>query len=573
MFAYVNISFAHNDSKPQYTATKNLSKEISISPESYVKSKFTIELFNGRKIQLIRKNIIFHEKQNYITWVGFVKNVTPSEVFLTFKNNKVFGNILVGEQRYSITTKGNKQILTKLLVGESPKHAPSIIPEFKPSLFQRDITPNFNGTVIDVMVMYTPNVETRWGVEGIEAKIINAVDMANQAYINSGIDMRINLVHTQRFEYTETGNMATTFNDFQGISFWDPTPKPQHLLRDQYGADQMVLISGESTYCGLGTIMSTADVNFAPYAYAVVHDDSVYSCLSNNTLAHELGHNQGNAHNVEDAGHQGAYPYSYGYRTCVSGGFRTIMSYNCGTPKIAYFSNPNILYNGEPIGAELANNALSMTNTKDIVASFKPSVVTSLPKAPINLTYSATVAGEVTLSWDDKSEFETGFRIERSVESINCLEFTPETCPFTEIATVGSDVDTFTDTGLLSAMQYYYRVRAFNSAGNSVYSNPVLATTIYVPEDLNPPVVTVSTPTANQIVGNSFTISGTATDDVGVVKMRILVDGVVVKTTYTGSISKVYDSTNLTIGNHNVVVKAWDAANNVKQKTVVVVKQ
>ncbi len=92
--------------------------------------------------------------------------------------------------------------------------------------------------------------------------------------------------------------------------------------------------------------MSNTDTvsSMAPYAFTVVHDDSTYACLSNQSLAHELGHNQGDNHNREDSvGYVGAYDYSYGYRLCQTGGFRTVMSYSCtGGTRVSYFSNPNV---------------------------------------------------------------------------------------------------------------------------------------------------------------------------------------------------------------------------------------
>lgn len=47
------------------------------------------------------------------------------------------------------------------------------------------------GQVIDVLVAYTPKARTNaGGVSGIETKIMNAVTRANQAYLNSKVDMR-----------------------------------------------------------------------------------------------------------------------------------------------------------------------------------------------------------------------------------------------------------------------------------------------------------------------------------------------------------------------------------------------
>ena len=70
-------------------------------------------------------------------------------------------------------------------------------------------------------------------------------------------------------------------------------------------------------------------------------------------------------------------------------------------------------------------------------------------------------AAELTLSWNDNSNNEDGFRIERSLDGSS----------FTEIATVGANVATYEDTTIAEGQNYTYRVRAFNEFGDSGYSN------------------------------------------------------------------------------------------------------
>ena len=87
---------------------------------------------------------------------------------------------------------------------------------------------------------------------------------------------------------------------------------------------------------------------------------------------------------------------------------------------------------------------------------------TQPPAAPTAL--SATIAKtKVTLTWTDNAGTESGFKIERSSDGQT----------FTQIATVGANVTSYTNTGLKKRRTYYYRVRAYNAAGNSGYSNTV----------------------------------------------------------------------------------------------------
>jgi hypothetical protein len=90
------------------------------------------------------------------------------------------------------------------------------------------------------------------------------------------------------------------------------------------------------------------------------------------------------------------------------------------------------------------------------------------PPAPTDLTATAASGNKIALAWRDQATTETGFRIERC-NGAGCTNFA-------QIAEVGANVTKFVNTGLASKATYVYRVRAFNSAGNSAYSNTATAT-------------------------------------------------------------------------------------------------
>src|SRR4029450_3673278 len=87
------------------------------------------------------------------------------------------------------------------------------------------------------------------------------------------------------------------------------------------------------------------------------------------------------------------------------------------------------------------------------------------PAAPSNLTATAISGTQINLAWQDNSNNENGFKIERC-QGNSCTNFA-------EIAQVGANVTVFSDTGLTPDTQYGYRVRAFNALGDSPYSNIV----------------------------------------------------------------------------------------------------
>ncbi|MGH7672149.1 MAG: fibronectin type III domain-containing protein, partial [Gemmatimonadales bacterium] len=117
----------------------------------------------------------------------------------------------------------------------------------------------------------------------------------------------------------------------------------------------------------------------------------------------------------------------------------------------------------------------------------------SLPGAPSNLVASAVSSSQINLSWTDNATNESGFKIEQCV-GMNCTSFT-------EIAIVGAGVTSFPNTGLGAATRYGYRVRAYNAAGTSAYSNAVSVGTLWPPPVLQAP----------SISGTSITLTWTFT--------------------------------------------------------------
>lgn len=90
------------------------------------------------------------------------------------------------------------------------------------------------------------------------------------------------------------------------------------------------------------------------------------------------------------------------------------------------------------------------------------------PVAPSALAATAISSSQIDLAWTDNSTNESSFLIESSQDNVN----------FSQIAALGSDVTSYSDTGLSAGTTYYYRVRASNVGGNSPYSSVASATTI-----------------------------------------------------------------------------------------------
>ncbi len=153
---------------------------------------------------------------------------------------------------------------------------------------------------------------------------------------------------------------------------------------------------------------------------------------------------------------------SFGTRAPTSGG----TSLGSGSSNVAYSSGISGLSEGTTyyVCAISSNNG---GNGYGSVGSF-----TTIVAAPSSLSTSVVSQTAIDLSWTDNSSSETGFKVERSI-------FGPSG-GFVQIATTSAGVQTFNDTGLSTATTYWYRVRAFNGAGNSSYSNVSSGTTLDV---------------------------------------------------------------------------------------------
>ena len=113
---------------------------------------------------------------------------------------------------------------------------------------------------------------------------------------------------------------------------------------------------------------------------------------------------------------------------------------------------------------DAGNSAYS--NTANATTSGPPAPV---PNAPSGLSATAVSRTQINLSWTDNSGNENGFSLERC-KNVGCTNFV-------QITQVGAGVTTFADTTVAKNSTYNYRVRAFNAAGNSAYSNTASAKT------------------------------------------------------------------------------------------------
>ena len=384
---------------------------------------------------------------NGTAYIGSVAGIALSSVVIVEEDGVVSGNINVLSRKYQIRSVGDaghvmREIDASVLPpdhvaqpashsGDSAKMAAKALNTKTPVPPQAARTTALDdGSIIDVMVVYTPAARISQGSTAAMKSLINlAVVETNNTYANSLVTQRVRLVYAGEVNYIEN-NFATDLSRLQGTN--DGFMDDIHELRNLYGADIVSLWGNypAASGCGLSNIMSTESVAFADQAFNVVDRNCAGS---NYSFAHELGHNMGLNHDTQDIttvtpeGSSVATQinYAHGY-VDVPNRFRSVMATNsqCDAQmpainclRIPYFSNPAVNFDNRtffpgaaasaPTGVFAINNpgsahaSRALNDTRDTTANFRMSVDLTGPGtiifSPVTYTVSES-AGSVTLS-------------------------------------------------------------------------------------------------------------------------------------------------------------------------------
>ena len=387
---------------------------LSIGPE-----QLTIEVPGKAELRVHRVGMDRRGPKNMV-WRGRLESDGSSKVTLTFHEGFLFGHIQNGSDMYIIRPQGGRTVVEMVDTDsfapewghDAATHGHEMVPPVSGGdPIQESAAAAATGTAADgtvqivLMSVYTPQARAAAGSTAqMQARIQAAVDQANTAFINSNMIARYFLAHTEEVSYNDSGDIVTDLN-------WVTSNAAVASLRNTYAADMVSLIvANGGPYCGVGWVQRNPGAGFASYAFQTTDID----CLSNQTLAHEHGHNLGFEHDPASAGiapSGASYPWSFGHY--VNGAFRTIMSYDVCTvscPRVLHFSNPDVLYNGVPTGIlDQRDNAQTGDLTAAIVANFRagggsvansPPVFASdpiaKPGATLGLSYSGTLSGDAS---------------------------------------------------------------------------------------------------------------------------------------------------------------------------------
>lgn len=250
--------------------------------------------------------------------------------------------------------------------------------------------------VINVLVLYTPQAAAgAGGATAIQGQINQAVLEASTVFQNSQVNARVRLVATSQINYTESGSVSNDLARLRNPA--DPVFKTVPPLRKQYAADLVCLVTETGSDQNFAGLPGPSAEN----AFSIIRQPFL---TGSNLFPVALSFNFGCQLERPYATGTGAFPYGYGYSIwadtieTVSWGGTVELEYSTvegfSGIRLPYFSNPNIQYDGQPLGVppgqpNSADNALVLNQTAPIVAGFHGAAVTTDPPL-IRIDYPQT---------------------------------------------------------------------------------------------------------------------------------------------------------------------------------------
>jgi Metallo-peptidase family M12 len=346
----------------------------------------TVQLpVGGKYITLVRKDSNL-QKDGSVVWYGEVQETGERAMLMLWSNALLTGYFAYNGTIYTVESLGGgvnafSEMERRQIPAEHPEpsgrvDSTAVVPAPQPipqtAIVEPKVEPFSDATrialeakdiTIDVMLLYSRNVAELY-IRKPEDLLALAIEETNQTFRNSGLgNIKLRLVHTQLVDYdgSEDDQFTHLYTMVDGLGPFEDVKK----LRDEKRADIVGLIINNSTGCGLSTrIGPTSDE-----AFFVVHHACAAVTMS---IAHEIGHMLGVRHDrfVD----QTDEPFAYGHGYVNGSKWRDIMSYKAGCggcPRIPYWSNPRVLYKGQPTGTPASDSARVILELAERVSKFR----------------------------------------------------------------------------------------------------------------------------------------------------------------------------------------------------------
>jgi len=173
---------------------------------------FVLEDFEGRQLRLVKTDQIGP------TWLGEVEGFDASQVAIT--NNYGEVNMIVNYDGITLELIGSgvNFKVVKYTEWDYPEVYDMVL-ESEEDVIEADVVAGEGEVIQDILIAYTTPVRTFYGTDdGARAAILNAVNLANKAYVNSGVNIILNPVSIVHTAYVDSGAIDTDLSRFTGSS-------------------------------------------------------------------------------------------------------------------------------------------------------------------------------------------------------------------------------------------------------------------------------------------------------------------------------------------------------------------
>lgn len=344
------------------------------------RSRIVLPLPNGRRVPLVRTRPIL-KNDNGLTWIGEVDGSGERAVLMLARDGGISGYFGYGGRIYAVdSAEGGIHTMAEIDPTKlPPDHAPSAADRSASAVAMRSPPPREPSVApfadderrrleakqitIDLMLIFTRASVSRYLARPAQWSALASVTI-NETFRNSGLgNVSIRIVHHEVIDYDEGGveqfdhlyRMVDGVGPFAGL----------RKLRNEKRADIVGLVLHSPSGCGLSTRVG-AD---ADEAFFVVHHACAVITYS---ISHEIGHILGARH--DRAIDPIPTPFAFGHGFVNGTKWRTMMSYqeSCGgCPRIPFWSNPRVLYKGEPTGTHASDNARVILEQAERVSRFR----------------------------------------------------------------------------------------------------------------------------------------------------------------------------------------------------------
>jgi hypothetical protein len=357
---------------PDAATVENLLSRAPPQDERY--AKVVLPLSGDKNITLLRTRPTVKTDDGF-TWRGKAEDTDEPAVLMLWKDGHLSGYFAHEGSIFMVNSLGgNVHTVAEFDPSTLPPEHPPGTPGTTTLALTAEptVTPfpdaerqalEAKNIIIDIMILYTKNAADKHIGNPADLLALK-IEETNEALRNSGLgNISLRLVHSQMVDYDETGsNLFTSlYKMVDGADGFKDVKK----LRDEKRADVVGLIIDNPSGCGLSTRVGAGPDE----AFFVVH----HSCASvTNSIAHEVAHLIGARHDRAFDANDSPFAYAHGYVNGTK--WRDMMSYKeaCnGCPRIPYWSNPRIMYKGEPTGTAASDNARVILEQAERVSKFR----------------------------------------------------------------------------------------------------------------------------------------------------------------------------------------------------------